>query len=70
MGALLSKHTDAVRLLIESGANVNLADDDNITALDDAVRLSQSEVVDMLIKAGGKCGDNFSYSKDCKARKE
>ena len=69
-GALLAKQRDAVRLLIESGANVNLADDDKTTALDDAVRLNQSEVVDMLIKAGGKCGDNFNFSKDCKARKE
>lgn len=48
------KHQEIVRLLIEHGADVNLADHDGVTPLQHAKQRGYKEMIEMLTKAGGK----------------
>jgi ankyrin repeat protein len=48
------RHTEIVRLLVEAGANVNIADRDGVTALTHAKRRGYAEMVRILSVAGGR----------------
>jgi ankyrin repeat protein len=48
------QHTEIVRLLIEGGANVNIADRDGVTALTHAQRRGYAEMARILAAAGGR----------------
>ena len=50
--AAASGHVDTLRLLIERGSNVNLADDHSDTALMSAVRAGSIESVKLLLVSG------------------
>ena len=58
--------SDSIRFLIAKGGDVNLTDSHGITALDDATNRSYMGVVEILKRAGAKCGTNHHYSKNCK----
>jgi ankyrin repeat protein len=47
-------HTEIVRLLVEAGANVNLADRDGVTPLAHARRRGFGEMASILEKRGAK----------------
>ncbi len=49
-----SKHQEIVNLLIEYGADVNLADNEGVTPLQHAISRGYSEMVGALTAAGGK----------------
>ncbi|HSE93480.1 MAG TPA: ankyrin repeat domain-containing protein [Methylomirabilota bacterium] len=48
------RHTETVRLLVEAGADVNLADGDGVTPLAHARRRGQTRIVEILERAGAK----------------
>lgn len=48
------RHTEVVRLLVEAGADVNLADKDGVTPLAHARRKGHEEMFTILEKAGAK----------------
>lgn len=48
------KHQQIVGLLIEHGADVNIADNDNVTPLQHAKKLKYTEMIHMLEEAGAK----------------
>ncbi|MCW1969126.1 MAG: ankyrin repeat domain-containing protein [Anaerolineae bacterium] len=48
------RHTEVVRLLIEAGANVNIADSGGVTPLAHAKRRGQTQVIKLLEAAGAK----------------
>jgi hypothetical protein len=48
------RHQEIVCLLIEAGANLNLADKDGVTALQHAQRKGHHEIVVMLREAGAR----------------
>ena len=50
--AAYSNHEDIVRLLLESGANVNATDDLDNTALHHAVRWGRTDIARLLLDAG------------------
>lgn len=47
-------HTEIVKLLVDAGANVNIADRDGVTPLNHARRRGYSEMAAILERAGGK----------------
>ena len=47
-------HTEVVRLLVEAGANVNLADGESVTPLEHARRRGYEEIVRILQSAGAR----------------
>jgi ankyrin repeat protein len=49
-----ARHTEAVRLLVEAGADVNLADSNGITPLDHARRRGYQQMIEILTKAGAR----------------
>lgn len=49
-----SQHTEVVRLLVDSGADVNLADGDGVTPLEHARKSDYKEIVQILEDAGAK----------------
>ena len=51
-------HKEIVELLITAGADVN-ANSDNGTPLDTAIRGNQPETADLLLKHGGKTGEEL-----------
>jgi ankyrin repeat protein len=66
--ASLGSREGIVRLLIAEGANVNAKEMEGMTALDGAyMRGINASIVEMLKRAGAKCGTNQQYSKRCKA---
>ncbi len=65
--ASLGSHEGIVRILIAEGADVNAKDMEGMTALDGAyMRGINASIVEMLKRAGAKCGTNDQYSKWCK----
>ncbi len=65
--ASLGSHEDIVKLLITEGADVNAKEMEGMTALDGAyMRGISASIVEMLKRAGAKCGTNDQYSKWCK----
>lgn len=64
--AVLGEHESILEFLIVNGGDVNLTDSQGITALDDATNRSYMGVVEILKRAGAKCGTNHHYSKNCK----
>jgi ankyrin repeat protein len=55
-----------LKILIANGADVSSADSDGTTALDDATRKGYAGFVEILKRAGAKCGTNEHYSSHCK----
>ncbi len=49
-----SQHTEVVRLLVDSGADVNLADGDGVTPLEHARKSDYKEIIEILEDAGAK----------------
>jgi ankyrin repeat protein len=49
-----ARHTEVVRLLVEAGADVNLADGDGVTPLAHARRKGYSEIITILENAGAR----------------
>jgi len=47
-------HTEIVKLLVDAGANVNIADRDGVTPLVHARRRGYSEMATILERAGGR----------------
>lgn len=47
-------HTEIVRLLVEAGADINIADRDGVTPLVHARRRGYSEMAAILERAGGR----------------
>lgn len=48
------RHTEVVRLLIEAGANINIADSGGVTPLAHAKRRGQTQIIKLLEAAGAK----------------
>ena len=55
--AALKGHSDVVKFLVESGAELNLINKNTDTPLDDAADNSEQEIVDYLLSKGGKHAD-------------
>ena len=53
---LILQQSVIVKLLIESGADLNPKDFENKTPLDEAIKCEHSEISDLLRKHGGKTG--------------
>lgn len=66
--ATLEGHGEVVSLLIAHGAKVNKKFADDMTPLDNAVRLQLAEIEGSLRQAGAHCGTNPRYS--CKENKK
>ncbi len=64
--AVLGQHDSILEFLIANGADVNEVDANGITALDDATRKLCSGTVEILKRAGAKCGTNHHHSQRCK----
>ena len=64
--AVLGEHESIVKFLISKDGDVSLADSHGITALDDATNRGYMGIVEILKRAGAKCGTNDHYSKNCK----
>jgi len=60
------RHESILEFLIAKGGDVNVADSQGTTALDDATRMGYMGAVEILKRAGAKCGTNDHYSKWCK----
>ena len=52
-------HKEVVELLIANGADVNITNPVNLTALDQASMLNFTETIDLLRKHGGKTGEEL-----------
>ena len=65
--AVLGKHAEGVKILIANGADVNKLNDVGTSPLDDATDFGLSDIVEMLKRAGAKCGTSHAYSVKCKA---
>jgi ankyrin repeat protein len=54
--AILGDHEAVARLLVAKGADVNAMDNLGITVLDEATRMRNAGIIELLKQAGAKCG--------------
>ena len=54
--AAIKNKEQAVNLLISQGANVNTADKQGVTVLDDATHKGYENIISLLKQSGAKCG--------------